>query len=259
VFGRRRWRTPWSSGTSGELSSPRPVQLTWAPKTTRSPQAKPSPTPAEPAAPGTTPSSRGAGRPGADGSLGSVDPPATRVIRIPGSVGVEHSGDSASASGGAGWPRQRSPLALTAREAPSVDAPPWEQAGSDGQGRIAPAVISVVLVCGLLGGLGAFAATLGGRTNSSPGPAASIAPAGTTAPGGRAGTRVSGVGSKHTDGGEHHSGGGGAAAPLRTPAAAAPPGTPTAAPRRGAGKPTAKAASPGGAGRSADHQQPKEP
>ena len=49
VFGRRRWRTPWSSGTSGEPWSPGPVRPTWAPKTTRSPWAEPPLPPREPA------------------------------------------------------------------------------------------------------------------------------------------------------------------------------------------------------------------
>ena len=51
VFGRRRWRTPWSSGTSGasgEPWSPGPPRATWAPKTTRSPWAEPALPAAEP-------------------------------------------------------------------------------------------------------------------------------------------------------------------------------------------------------------------
>jgi hypothetical protein len=92
------------------------------------------------------------------------------VIRIPASVGVGH-----------------------------ADAPLWEQTGSGGQGRIAPVVLAVVIVCALVGGLAAFAATLGGTT-SNPHPAASIAPEATNAPGARAGTRVSQAGARHIAG-----------------------------------------------------------
>jgi hypothetical protein len=92
--------------------------------------------------------------------------------------------DSAPAAGsGAERARRRFLRAVTAREEPSVDAPAWEQAGSDTRGEIVPAVIAVVVVCALLGGLVALAATVGGETSSNPGPAASIAPRGTTAPG----------------------------------------------------------------------------
>jgi hypothetical protein len=301
VFGRRRWRMPWSSGTSGEPWSPGPVRPTWAPKTTRSPWAEPPPPPGEPAvhlsgqrpgtpttseapseepseapsravstptvkvippgvtasagsgtapggtgAPGATPSAGRGGRPGATGSLESAGPPRARVIRIPASVGVEHPGDSASASSRAEPMPQRPPLALAEVEAPSVDEPLWEEVGSEGQRRIAPAVIAVVVVCALLGGLAALAATLGG-TAANPHPASSIAPGGTTAPGGRPRPAVSRAASKHM-GGQGHSGHG-SATPLH------------ATTRSVVRTPTATPASSGGAGRRAasrkHHQQPK--
>lgn len=89
-----------------------------------------------------------------------------------------------------------------------MDAPLGEQVGSEGQRRIAPAVIAVVVVCALLAGLAALAATLGGAT-ANPHPAASIAPRGTTAPAARARTGVSRAGIKHI-GGHGHSGHGSA-------------------------------------------------
>jgi hypothetical protein len=275
VFGRRRWRTPWSSGTSGEPLSPGLARPTWAPKTTRSPWAVPSLPPAEPAvhaggqpsatpttseapseepseepsgaastptvkvippgvtasagagtAPGRTsapgaPSSERPCLPIAGGSRESADPPSTRVIRIPAPVGVEHRRDSAPASSRAEPTRRRFPLIFTMREAPSVHAPRREQVALDERDRIAPAVIAVVVVCALLSGLAAFAATLGGGTSSSPGPAESIAPGGITASGGSARPGVSGAGAKHTGGSGHGGSGRGTAVPLRAPTGAA--------------------------------------
>jgi hypothetical protein len=204
--------------------------------------------PGRTAAPDATPS------PGADGtpgSPGSVDPPPTRVIRIPASVGGGHAG-SASAFSGAQPTRPRSGPALTARGAPSADAPPWEQTGSDGRGRIALVVLAVVVVCALVGGLAAFAATLGG-TASSPHPAASIAPGATSAPGARAGTRVSRAGARHVASRRADSG----------RAVAPPVPTPTVAARAVTQKPTAKPAPTGKAGhragRRARRQPPKRP
>jgi hypothetical protein len=83
------------------------------------------------------------------------------------------------------------------REARSAEPPPWEQGGSDGPERIALAVLAVVIVCALLGGIAVFATTLGGST-ASPSPAASIAPTGSTPPAGPAGTAVSGASGKPT-------------------------------------------------------------
>ena len=281
MFGRRRWRTPWSSGISGEAWSPGPGRPTWAPKATRSPWAEPSlppaeptvytsgqpsgtPTPSEaspgassgtspeapseassgvvdtptvtvieagatasaaigtapggPGAPGATPSSRQAGLLRATGSRESAGPLRRRVNRILASVGVERTGDFASASSGAEPTRQRSPLALTVGEARSVNAPPVEQVRSDGQGQIAPAVIAIAVVCALLGGLAAFAATLGGTT-ARPHPAASIASENPTAPAGRPRTGGSGAGTKHIGGHSHggHGRGGHSTTPLPAP------------------------------------------
>jgi hypothetical protein len=247
VFGRRRWRTPWTSGTSGTSGVVgTPTVKVVPPGVTAS--AGPGTAPGRAGAPGAT-SSRLGSPLGSTGSPESADPRGTRVIRIPASVGIGQAGDPAPASSGAEAARRRPPFALTTHEGQSVDAPPWEQPGADGRGRIAPAVIAVVIVCALLGGLAAVAATLGGETSSSPGPAASIAPAGRTAPSGRAGTGVRGAGAKHVGGGHRDSGRGRAA--------------PRPAPTRGtARKPTAKPAAAGRAGRRADgrehHQQPDE-
>ena len=240
MFGRRRWRMPWSSGTSGEPWSPEPVRVRWA---------EPSLPPAEPNVhtsdqpssgaqmtseapseapsgamhtstvrvipPGGTPSARTGTAPIPPGAIpsqpaappeestgsppGSADPTRTRVIRIPALIGIRPPGDSASVSTGAQRTRGRSRSASTAREAASVDAPPWERVGQDGPGRVAPIVIAIAVLCVLLGGLAAFAATLGGSAPASPGPAASIAPAGATASGPRAGTGAgAGAAAKHT-------------------------------------------------------------
>jgi hypothetical protein len=164
------------------------------------------------------------------------------VIRIPTSVGGGHA-ESASAWSGS-----------TARGAPSADAPHREQAGSAGQGRIAPVVLAVVVVCALVGGLAAFASTLGGTT-SSPHPAASIAPAATNAHGTRAGTRISRAGARPVASGRTDSGRA-AARPAPTPAGAARGVTkkPTARPA-----PTAKPAPTGKAGHRAGHRARRQP
>jgi hypothetical protein len=265
VFGRRRWRTPWSSGTSGEPSAVgTPAVKVIPPGETAS--AGTGTASGRTSSPGAKPSWGPAGQPTARGAPESADPSRTRVIRIPASAGPEHPGDSASASSGAEPTRQRSRLALTARGAPLADEPPWEQAGPDRPGQIAPAVLAVVVVCALLGVLAAVAATIGGRTSSSPSPAASIAPAGVTAPALRAGPGASGAGAKHGGGG-HGNGERGRAAPPRTSAGAARgvTGKPTVAPapagaaRAVTGKPTATPKSTGragrGAGRAAHHRQ----
>ena len=100
MFGRRRWRTPWSrtSGTSGAVSTPTVKVI--PPGVTAS--AGRGTAPGGVGAPGATPSSGRGGLPGSGGSPESADPPGTRVIRIPASVGVEHPGDSASASSRSG-------------------------------------------------------------------------------------------------------------------------------------------------------------
>jgi hypothetical protein len=181
------------------------------------------------------------------------------VIRIPASVGIGQAGDSAPGFGGAEAIRQRSPSALTARDAQSAEAPAWDQGRSERHGRIALAVIAVVTVCALLGVLAALAVRVGGGTSSGPGPAASIPPEGATASSGRAGTGVSGAGAKH--GADRHGDGGrSGTAPLRTPTGAAPPRAPTGAARGVTGKPAARPTSTGGAGRSAGrpaHRQAK--
>ena len=301
MFGRRRWRMPWSSGTSGtsgEPWSPEPVRVRWAepslpsaepnvhtsdhpssgaqmtseapseapsgpmssstvkvippgvtatagtgtaPSRTGGPGATPSQPEARPAQPGGPPRSTGSPRPW--GSPGSADAQRTRVIRIPASIGLGHP-DSAPAVGGAARTRRRSRSASTAREEASADAPSWEKVRSDGPGRAMPVVIAVVLVCALLGGLAAFAATLSESAPAGPDPAASIAPAGATAPGGRAGTGVSGAGAKPTSGGHASSGPGdsrrGSASPPPIPSRSTPPG-PTAKPTaKPSAKPTAK-------------------
>jgi hypothetical protein len=199
-------------------------------------------------APGATPSSGPArpeasepvGRSEAAGSLESADEPRTRVVRIPAQVRGGRAEDSAPVSGGAGGtaaPRRRPRLALTWRGAPSADAPPRGQPGADGQGRIAPVVLAVVVVCALVGGLAAVAATVGGTT-SSPHPAASIAPEATQPPGARAGTGVSRAGATHVASGRADSG----------RAAARPAPTPTGTPHGVTKKPTAKPAPTGKAG-----------
>ena len=137
---------------------------------------------------------------------GSADPTRTRVIRIPAPIGGGPPGDSASVSTGAQRTRGRSRSASTAREAASPDAPAWERVGQDQPGRVAPIVIAIAVLCVLLGGLATFAATLGGSAPASPGPAASIAPAGATASGPHAGTGASGAGAKHTAAGHASSG-----------------------------------------------------
>ena len=176
VFSRRRWRTPWSSGTSGEPSAGTPTVIVIPPGMTA------------PAGSGTAPG--GAGEPGAPwsrpggargptespGSPGFGDPPSTRVIRIPASVGIGQAAESAPAFGGAEAAGQRSRSALTTRDAQSAEAPAWERAGSERYGRIALAVIAVATVCALLAVLAALAATVGGGTSSGPAPAASIPP-----------------------------------------------------------------------------------
>ena len=207
-----------------------------APSRTGGPGATPSQPEARPAQPGGPPRSTGSPRPW--GSPGSADAPRTRVIRIPASIGLGHP-DSARAVGGAARTRHRSRSASTAGEA-SVDAPSWEKVGSDGPGRAMPVVIAVVLVCALLGGLAAFAATLSESAPAGPGPAASIAPAGATAPGGRAGTGVSGAGAKPTSGGHASSGHAssgpgdsrrGSASPPPIPSRGTPRGRPPSRPR----------------------------
>jgi hypothetical protein len=237
VFGRRRWRTPWSSGEPQAVDTPT-VEVVPPGVTASAGQGT---------APG-APSSRLGDPPWSTGSPGSGDPPSTRVIRIPASVGIGHPGDSPPACGAAAATRPRSPSASTAREAPSEHAPPWQQAGSDGRGAIAPAVIAVVIVCALLGGLAALAATLGRGTSSNPSPAASIAPTGVTAPSGRAGTGVRGADANHS-GHRHGAGGRGSAAPLHAPT------------RATARKPAAKRPSAGRTARRADggkhHQAPR--
>jgi hypothetical protein len=306
VFGRRRWRTPWSSRTSGDPWSPEAVRPTRVPTTAGSPWAQSSPAPAEPAAkasgqptgpptttrvpaerppgapalsavstptvkvipsgstaaanagtaagragpPGVPPASppAPASPPGPAGSRGSADPPRARLIRIPAWSGVEHRGD-AGADGGAGSTRRRSRPALAVREAPSLDVPSWEQAGDGAQGRIAPAVLAVVVICALLGGLSAFAVTRSGSTPVSPSPAASIAPAGESASGGApAGTKVSGAGTKPVARGHGDSGRGDAA----------PAPTPTAGTARRVGrKPSATPSVAGRAGHRGDDRKPR--
>lgn len=239
MFGRRRWRTPWSSGTTGEPWSPGAVRTTCAPKSTKPPWAEPSLPSAEPAVhTGDQPSGTTAA---AEAPANAVSTP-TRLIRIPAWSGVEHPGDAGPVAGGAEPTRRRSRSAVAVREAPSADAPPWEQSGADGPGRTALAVLAVVVVCALLGGLAAFTVTLGGRAPVSPGPAASIAP-GTTPPGvGPAGTKVSRADTKHAARGHsdtghsntgHSDSGRGGVAPVPTPTtgtARGVTGKPTAAP-----------------------------
>lgn len=239
VFGRRRWRTPWSSGTSGKPWSVGAAGPTWASKTTRSPGVQHSLAPGEPTVhiddqsqgapvaaetpaatpsgaadtptvrvirpvvtasdgPATAPAKAGARAatplavadelPGRIRSPGPANPPRTRVIRIPASIGAANPEDPAADSGGAQSAGRRAWLALATREAPSVDAPAWERGGTGRPGRIASVVIAVVIVCALLGGLAAFAATLGGAATSTPGPAASIAPGSATVPAGTPGS-----------------------------------------------------------------------
>jgi hypothetical protein len=254
VFGRRRWRTPWSSGTSGEPSAlGTPTVKVIRPGVTASAGTRTAS--GRTSSRGAKPSLGPAGQPTAKGAPESADPSPARVIRIPAAAGPEHPGDSASASSGPEPTRQRSRLALTARGATVPDAPPWEQTGPDGPGQIAPAVLAVVVVCALLGALAAVAVTIAGRTGASPSPAASIAPAGVTVPALRAGTGVSRAAAKHGGGG-HGNSERGRAAPPRTRAGAARgvTGKPTATPKPGATpKPTGKAGR--GAGRAAPHRQ----
>jgi hypothetical protein len=242
VFGRRRWRMPWSSETSGEpWAADTPTVKVIPPGAKASAGTGTAPGgaggsggaggPDGAGAPGATSSRLAGGPAGEAGSPGSGDPPSTRVIRIPASVGIGHAGDSAPGSAGAEATGQRSPFALSTREGQSADAPPWEQAESDQWGRTASAVIAVVIVCALLGGLAAVAATLSGRPSSRPDPAASIPPTGIPAPAGRAGTGVSGAGARHSS---------------RRPGAPPKTAAPLPAPTRGtAGKPAAKQASAG--------------
>ncbi|MGD0702948.1 MAG: hypothetical protein ABSA02_24075 [Trebonia sp.] len=181
--------------------------------------------------PDATPSTGPAVPPGTAGPRELAGQARTRLIRIPAWSEVDRPGDSGPASGGVASTRQRSRPALAARAAPSVAAPAWEQAADDGRGGIASAVLAVVGVCALLGGLAAFAATFSGNVPASPSPAASIARSGVTAPGGQAATGVSGAGTGQVAHGRHDSGRG-SAAPLRAKA----PGT-----TRGVtGKPSAR-------------------
>jgi hypothetical protein len=250
VFSRRRWRTPWSSETSGEPPAAGTPTVTVIP-----------PGAAAPAGSGTARGGAGApgatswrpggaqGSPGSSGSSGAPgwdDPPSTRVIRIPASVGIGQAGESAPALGGAEATRQRSRSAPTTRDAQSAEEP----AGSERYGRIALAVITVATVCALLGVLAALAATVGRGTSSGPGPAVSIPPEGATTASGRAGIGVSGVGANHGDG-RHGDSGHSSAAPLRTAPGAAAPRAPAGAARGVTGKPAARPTSTGGAGRGA--------
>jgi hypothetical protein len=259
VFGRRRWRTPWSSGTTGEPWSPGVVRTTWAPKSTKPSWAEPSSPAAEPAVhSGDQPSGTTAAAEAPAEVTANAVSTRTRLIRIPAWSGVERTGDAGPVAGGAEPTRRRFRSAVAVREAPSVDAPPWEQAGDDRQGRTALAVLAAVVVCALLGGLAAFAVTLGGRTPVSPGPAASITP-GVTPPGvGQAGTKVSGAGSKHVARGRvarghgdsgHSDSGRGGGAPVPTPT--------TGTARRVTGKPAAAPASAEGARRRGDGSKRK--
>jgi hypothetical protein len=123
----------------------------------------------------------------------AADSPTVTVIRVPAAGGIEDPADAAAAFGGADPSALHSPAALTSGGAAWVGGRPWQVSGSGGRGQVAPAVLAVVGICALLGGLWAFTAGLGGA-KAGPAAASSIAPGGMAV----AGTAVSGTGVKHS-------------------------------------------------------------